>query len=118
VVDVRRAALWLVVAAGLAYPLVVLASGSPSFPSRDDCVRPAAGEGEVEAVFGRLDSEREAVELRDRALAVGFQGTEVVRDACGRVKVVLTGIPTLAVGRDFAEQARSVGFEVTLEQPG
>jgi hypothetical protein len=28
------------------------------------------------------------------------------------------GIPTLSVGAEFVEQARRVGFEVTLEQAG
>jgi hypothetical protein len=116
--DVRGLALGLIVAVGLAYALIALAGGMPAFPSRDDCVRRATDEGEVEAVFGRFESEWKAVERRDQALAVGFEGTEVVRDACGRVKVVLQGIPTIAVGREFAEQARSAGFEVTLEQAG
>lgn len=116
--DVRGLAIGLIVAAGLTYALVALAGGTPAFPSRDDCVRPAVEEGEIEAVFGRFESEWKAVELRDQALAVGFVGTETIRDACGRMKVVLPGIPSLAVGREFAEQARTAGFEVTLEQAG
>ncbi len=102
----------------VAYPLAVLAGGAPRFPSRDDCVRPALHDGDIEAVFGRFDSELEAALVRDRALSVGFQGTAVEGDGCGRVKVVLHGIPTLEVGREFAAQARSVGFDVTLEQAG
>jgi hypothetical protein len=54
--------------------------------------------------------------VRDKALAVGFQGTEIQANACGVVQVSVGGIPTLEVGRAFAEQARSVGFEVTLVQ--
>ena len=114
-----RPILWLVVvAAALAYPLAVLAGGAPSFPSRDDCARPAVEGAEVEAVFGRFDSVEEATKLRDRALEVGFSGVEIERDACGRVKVVQPDIPSLEVGNDFAEQARSVGLDVTLEQAG
>jgi hypothetical protein len=115
----KRLAPWLLIATvALAYPIGVLAQGAPPFPSRDECAHPATGDGEIEAVFGRFDSEREARELQENALAVGFAGTEVERDACGRARVFLPGIPTLAVGEDFAEQARSAGFEVTLEQAG
>jgi hypothetical protein len=101
------------------YPAVVLvASGAPSFPTRDDCVRPATEDAEIEAVFGRFESEWEAREVRDRALGVGFPGTEMTRDPCGRMKVFLSDIPTLEVGRAFADQARAAGFEVTLARAG
>jgi hypothetical protein len=105
-----------VLALALVYPLAVLASGAPRFPSRAECVRPATEDGDIEAVFGYFDSVQEAAIVRDRALAVGFQGTEVRENACGLVEVAVGGIPTLEVGREFAEQARSVGFEVTLAQ--
>jgi hypothetical protein len=116
---VRRLAPWVIVAAALVYPAAVLvANGAPSFPTRDDCVRPATEGRPIEAVFGRFESEWKARELRDRALAVGFPGTEAMRDACGRMKVFLPGIPTLEVGREFVDQAREAGFEVTLAQAG
>jgi hypothetical protein len=106
-----------VVALALVYPLATLARGAPDFPSRDDCVRPADGDGIVDAVFGHYDSETEARAVMERALAVGFPGVELTWNACGRVRVFLGGIPSPEVGRDFAEQARSVGFDVTLEEP-
>lgn len=114
----RRAAPWLAgVALVLAYPIATLATaGGPTFPTRDECARPATSDGEVDAVFGYFEEERAAAKLRDRALAVGFTGTEIAWNGCGRVRVVLTGIPTLEVGREFAEQARGAGFEITLEQ--
>ena len=113
----RRAAPWLVVAGlALVYPLVTLATGPPTFPERDECVRAATADGEIDAVFGYFDSEVEALELRDRALEIGFPGTEATWNGCGRVRVAVGGIPTLEVGQEFAEQARAVGFEVTLEQ--
>jgi hypothetical protein len=117
--DVRQLTPWvIVVAVGLAYPLAVLAGGAPRFPSRDECVHPATRDGDIDAVFGYFDSQREAERLRERALEVGFQGTEIELNACGRVRVALGGIPTLEVGRDLAEEARPVGFQVTLEQAG
>ena len=91
-----RAAPWLVVAAlALAYPVVTLATGGPTFPTRDECVREATAHGEIDAVFGYFDSEAEAVEVRDRALEVGFQGTEASWNGCGRVRVAVGEIPTL-----------------------
>ena len=54
--------------------------------------------------------------VRDQALEVGFIGTEMEWNGCGRVRVAVGGIPTLAVGHEFADEARGVGFDVTLEQ--
>jgi len=114
---VRRLAPWAVVLAlALVYPISVLASGAPRFPSRAECVKPALEDGDIEAVFGYFDSVQEASIVRDKALAVGFEGTELQWNGCGRVRVAVGGIPTLEVGRAFAEQALSVGFEVTLVQ--
>jgi len=117
---VRRHAPWLIVAfAALVYPLAVLAfSGAPEFPSRDDCVVPVTGEGEYEVVFGYRDSERDALELRDQVLAVGFTGTEIEGDGCGRVRVSVDDIPTREVGEEVIRQARTVELEPTLEQEG
>ena len=114
----RRAAPWVAVAViVMVYPAYVLATeGGPRFPSRPECVTPATADGDIVAVFGYFDSEREAAVVHDRALEVGFTGTELARDGCGRVRVAVGGITTLAVGREFAEQARGVGFDVTLEQ--
>ena len=114
-----RAVLWVaVVAAGLTYALVALAGGAPPFPSRDECSRSVVEGEPIEAVFGRFDTEQDALELRDRAVALGFVQTEVEADACGRVEVVQHDIPSLEVGADFAEEVRSVGFEVTLQRDG
>lgn len=111
-----RFAPWFLVAAlALVYPIVTLATGDPTFPERDDCARPAPADGEVDAVFGYFESEAEAVEARDRALEVGFTGTEAEWNGCGRVRVAVGPFPSLQVGREFAEQARGVGLEVTLE---
>jgi hypothetical protein len=106
----------VVVVLALVYPLVTLAGGLPTFPTRNDCVHPATTDGDIDAVFGYFDSESEARLVLDRALEVGFQGTELEMNGCGRVRVAVGGIPTLEVGREFVEQARSVGFEVSLEQ--
>ncbi len=97
----------------------MLATGDAEFPTQRRLRRgPRRADGDIDAVFGYFDSEREAAEVRDRALESGFVGTELAWNGCGRVRVAVGGIPTLAVGREFVEQARAVGFEVTLEQAG
>jgi hypothetical protein len=115
---VRRLAPWAVaVAVALAYPLAVVAfSGAPDFPSRDDCVAPVTGEGELEVVFGYRDSERDAAELQAQVLALGFTGTELERDGCGRVRVSVEGVPTREIGEEVIREAQGVGLAPTLEQ--
>jgi hypothetical protein len=109
---------WLVVVVGaLAYPLAVLAfSGAPDFPSRADCMYPPTGEGELQVVFGYRDSETEALKLSDQVLAVGFTGTEITWDACGRVRVAVDDVPSRAVGEEVIREARTVGLDPHLEQ--
>jgi hypothetical protein len=100
----------------VAYPLVVLAGHSPHFPSQAECARPARSDGKVDAVFGRFrDSGRAATRLR-RATELGFQGLKLEADECGDVKVVLHGVPTLAVGRDLVAEAARVYLHVVLER--
>jgi hypothetical protein len=115
--DVRLAPRLVLVAAVLAYPLAVLAfSGAPDFPSRADCMSPPTGEGELQVVFGYRDSETEALELRDKVIAVGFSGTEIARDACGRVRVAVDDVPSREVGEEVIREAHTVGLDPHLEQ--
>jgi hypothetical protein len=105
----------VVVAAAVAYPLGVLAGGAPRFPTRAECVRPARAGGALDAVFARFDTQSEAEALLRRVLGLGFRGSQVEPDGCGRLKVVLHGIPSVEVGRRFVAEARSVGLAPTLE---
>lgn len=102
--------------AALAYPIAVVAGGGPRFPTRAECVRPAKTDDNLEAVFGRFASRTRAEQVLRRVLQVGFEGTEIESDGCGRLKVTLHGIPTLQVGRDFVAEAQRVGFHPRLEQ--
>jgi hypothetical protein len=114
-----RVMAWVAAAAVVAaYPVATLATGAPRFPTRGECVRPATVDGPIDAVFGYFDDVRRAQMLRDRAQAVGFVGAEAAWDACGRLRVSVHGIPTLAVGRQLAAEAQRVGLRVTLEQAG
>jgi len=105
----------LVVAVALVYPIAVVAGGSPHFPSRSECVHTAAKDGNIEAVFGRFDSTLAAQEEGKRVVHLGFKGAGPERDGCGRVKVVVHGITTIAVGRELVAEARKVGLDVGLE---
>jgi hypothetical protein len=103
--------------AGVAYPLIVVAGHSPHFPSQAECAQPASSDGQVDAVFGRFrDSGRAATRLR-RATELGFQGLKLELDGCGGVKVVLHGVPSLAVGRELVAEAARVHLHVVLERP-
>jgi hypothetical protein len=117
---VRRFVPWLVlVGVALAYPLGVLAfSGPPEFPSREDCVRVVTGQGEYVVVFGYRDSETEALELQREVEALGFTGTDLERDGCGRVRVRVDDVPSREVGEEVMREARSVGLDPHLEQEG
>jgi hypothetical protein len=116
----RAVAAAIVLVPLLAFPLAVTAAdGLPTFPSRDDCARPATGDAEdLEVVYGRLDSPVAAQELLDRVLATGFAGAEIELDACGRWKVSYDAIDTFAQGQGLVEQAREAGFDPRVEHEG
>jgi len=98
----------------LAYPLVQLAGGA-RFPSRSDCV-PAAVEGEpANVVFGRFDDPATADRSLVQVLAVGFKGTRVLPDGCGRWRIALLNVPSVEIARQIQGEAAKVGLHPTLE---
>ena len=108
----------IVAAPLLAYPLVGLASGGPSFPGgRGECGRLAHGDegGELELVAAHLDSIPAAEALRDRLVAHGFSNMQVKADGCGWWKVTNDGIDSFAQGTSAAEEVRRAGFDARLE---
>ena len=48
-------------------------------------------------------------------MSVGFTGTEVLGDGCGRWKVVLENIPSVVVASQVRAEAVKAGFAPTLE---
>jgi hypothetical protein len=93
------------------------AVGEPARPpSAADC-RIAAGPGQMlDAVFGKDLTYEQATELVTRALAVGFVGTHIERTNCSTFRVVVTGVPEdESVQREFREQVRRVGLDVSYE---
>lgn len=108
----------IVAAPLLAYPIVVLASGGPSFPGdRGECARLAHDDkaGELELVAAHLDSIPTAEALRDRLVANGFSNMQVKADGCGWWKVTNDGIDSFAQGTSAAEEVRRAGFDARLE---
>jgi len=105
----------LVLAAAIAYPVGIVSGGAPHFPQRSDCVHLSTKDGEIDAVFGRFDKRSDAVARLRVVLGRGFTGSKIEGDGCGRLKIVVHGIPTLEVGRELATEARRVGLNVTLE---
>jgi hypothetical protein len=105
----------LVLAAAIGYPVAVIGAGTPHFPKRSDCVHRATENGDIEAVFGRFDRQADAAARLRQVLARGFTGSQIEGDGCGRLKVVVHGIRTLAVGNELLTEIRSVGLDATLE---
>jgi hypothetical protein len=111
-----RAYAWLAVpVAALAYPLGVIAGGSPRFPTRSECVHPPKAGQELEAVFGRFPRQAAAEALLARVRRVGFSQSEIEGDGCGLLVVRVRGIPTIAIGRSLVAEARGVGLRPTLQ---
>jgi hypothetical protein len=100
----------------LGYPLLAVADGAPRFPSRGECVRPAAGDApDLNVVYGRFDDLPAAETLLADLTRVGFTGAELQLDVCGRWEVFYDGVPTFAEARALAEQVREAGFDAEVE---
>lgn len=113
----------IVTVAALAYPgsAIVgysgqtLPGGMPRFPSAADCVvPPVSGQG-VRLVVGYADSYPRARVLRERAHAAGLSETEVRRDGCGRLRIFVDGLPSIAASRRLFAEAKSAELEPTVE---
>lgn len=105
-----------IVLAAVVFTAVAFAGGTdPRFPSETDCVRAPVEGQPVQVVFGYRATFPEAIELRDRALEVGFLGTDAAQDGCGRVRVAVGEVPSIEVGEEIVANARGVGLDPTLE---
>jgi len=69
-----------------------------------------------EAVFGHFANRADALKLKARARAKGFQGIKVEDDGCGDFEVEIDGADREADRSSFANEASRAGFEVTFEQ--
>ena len=96
------------------YAAFVVGGPPARVPTEGDChIGATAGELN-DAVFGSDLGYSDASELVRRALEVGFAGARIERTACGRFRVVVTGIPDdPAVQDEFRRETRSVGLDVS-----
>lgn len=120
----RSRAAWVIVLVGvLSHPgsMLVGYSGSglpgglPSFPGPASCVSASAPGENVRVVVGYADSYPEANALRGRAVAAGLARTEVAQDGCGRLRVFVDDVPSVAASERLISAARSASLEPTLE---
>ncbi|MGH3132201.1 MAG: hypothetical protein ACRDNY_00390 [Gaiellaceae bacterium] len=118
-----RAAWSIVLAAAVVYPASAfvgysgqtLPGGFPRFPGTTDCVdAPVTGQ-RVRLVVGYADSYPEANALRTRALAAGLANTELGQDGCGRLRVFVDDLPSLAASRPLVAEATAANLEATVE---
>jgi len=110
---VRRLAL-------LATFVALTTSAAGSTAARAATGEPACRTAEVrqhdEAVFGHFANRADALKLKARARAKGFQGIKVEDDGCGDFEVEIDGADREADRSSFANEASRAGFEVTFEQ--
>lgn len=99
----------------LGYPIAMAARGDVRFPSVRECAQPPVEGQPVNVVFGRFDDPNRATALRDRVLSVGFTGTEMLGDGCGRWMVALLNVPSLVIAREVQREAATVDLKPTLE---
>jgi hypothetical protein len=94
-------------------PSLGLSSATTVAKSPNACGREEFLSG-LEAVFGRFKTHQQALAYRTRVTGVGFVNANVI-EGCDGFRVVVRGIDTFDVGVDLQEEARRVGFPVTLE---
>jgi hypothetical protein len=98
----------------VAVPSLGLSSSAPNSAKRADaCGRQEFVSG-LEAVFGRFKTHQQALAYRTRVTGVGFVNANLI-EGCDGFRVVVRGIDTFDVGVDLQNEARRVGFPVTLE---
>ena len=68
----------------------------------------------LEAVFGRFKTHQQAINFRNQIAQRGFVNTDIIL-GCNEFRVVVRGIDTFDVGVDLQNEARNVGYSVTLE---
>ena len=68
----------------------------------------------LEAVFGRFKTHQQAIAFRNTVTGRGFVNANII-EGCDGFRVVVRGIDTFDIGVDLQNEARTVGFSVTLE---
>jgi Dolichyl-phosphate-mannose-protein mannosyltransferase len=115
---------WVVVLVGvLSHPgsMLVGYSGSglpggwPSFPGTDGCAAAPVADANVRVVVGYADSYQEAIAMRERARVGGLGDAEASQDGCGRLRVYVDDVPTMAAAQALLAEAQAAGLSPTVE---
>jgi hypothetical protein len=109
----------IVVVPLVGYPLLTLTGGRPRFPTRAECAQGARpGNEPVEVVYGRFDDPVAANELLSRVVGLGFVGTELAFEPCGRWKVRYDSVASFEQALALAREAREAGLDPRVESGG
>ena len=94
-------------------PSLGLSKPARSTRSNQQCGRTEFVSG-LEAVFGRFKTHEQAIAFRNTVTGRGFVNANIIQ-GCNEFRVVVRGIDTFDIGVDLQNEARTVGFSVTLE---
>jgi hypothetical protein len=115
---------WVVVLVGvLSHPGSILVgySGSglpggwPGFPGAAGCAAAPVADANVRVVVGYADSYQEAIAMRERARVAGLGDAEASQDGCGRLRVYVDDVPTMAAAQTLLAEAQAAGLSPTVE---
>jgi hypothetical protein len=98
----------------VAVPSLGLSSAAPSAAQAPNACGRVEFVSGLEAVFGRFKTHQQALAYRTRVVGVGFVNANII-EGCDGFRVVVRGIDTWDVGVDLQNEARRVGFPLTLE---
>jgi hypothetical protein len=117
-------AAWLIVLVGLlshpgsalvGYSGSGLPGGWPSFPGTADCDAAPVDGANARLVVGYADSYAEATAMRERALGAGLPAVVASQDGCGRLRVYVDDLPTIAAAQELIVGAQAAGLTPTVE---
>jgi hypothetical protein len=92
-----------------------LPGGGPRWPGVADCVTAPAPGRSVRVVVGYAESYPEANAMRERAVSAGLAGTQVARDGCGRLRVFVDDVASVAASQALVADARAARLDATVE---
>ena len=69
-----------------------------------------------EGIFGHRTTAGGAVALRSSVVKAGFVGAAIERDRLHDYEVEVSGLRSLSQGHEFQTEAKTAGYEVTLER--
>jgi len=117
-------AAWAIVLVGvLSHPGSALigysGSGLPggwlSFPGTAGCDAAPVEGADVRLVVGYADSYPEATAMQARARVAGLDDVEATQDGCGRLRIYVDDLPSMAAANELLVEAQAAGLRPTVE---